>query len=128
MKISDKEIAAVVELPAPKRYGYFVKKVVDSEQAWGLYKDGWALAGTKEGQTVFPLWPAREYASQCATDLWVGYEPEEIPLDDLLTDLLPMLSRDGVLPGVFYTPKDKGVLASAEELRSDLEEELQAYE
>jgi hypothetical protein len=50
-----------------------------------------------------------------------------IPLDELLSELLPKLSRDGALPGVFYTPTDKGVTPSVEQLFTDLNSECENY-
>ena len=125
---SSKEIEAVLKLPGPKRYSHFVKVVADWEEAWGLYDDGWAMAGGEEGVLVFPIWPAREYAELCATGVWENYTPESIPLKDLLEELLPKLKEDGVLPGVFYTPSDKGVLPLADQLLEDLRTECEKYE
>jgi hypothetical protein len=56
--------------------------VVDSEAAWGLWKDGWALMRDDAGVEVFPLWPAREYAEASRTGEWSEYEAEQIDLDD----------------------------------------------
>jgi len=127
-QLTPKQIESVVRLPGPKRYEHFVKQVADWEEAWGLYSDGWALAGTSEGQRVFPLWPAHEYAEQCATGDWSGYSPKVISLDDLLNVLLPRLSGDGDLTGVFYTPDDKGVTVDAAQLLNDLKAEAEKYE
>jgi hypothetical protein len=127
-KVSQKEISAVLELPGPKRYKHFVKTVVDWEEAWGLYQDGWALAGTGDGKTVFPLWPAKEYAELCAKDEWEGHEPTPIPLEELTDQLLPQLKQDDIIPGIFYTPNDKGVLPPVDKLLQDLEDESQNYE
>lgn len=127
MKISPKQLEAVLALPGPKRFEHFVKVVADWQEAWGLYSEGWALAGADDGSTVFPLWPAREYAAACAQGEWAGYEPRVIGLADLTEVLLPKLKADQVLPGVFFTPSSKGVTPSVEELQAALERELQNY-
>jgi hypothetical protein len=118
-----KEIEAVLRLDGPARFDHFVKRVVDSELAWGLWKNGWALMAKDDGTQVFPLWPAREYAELFRTGEWAQYDAEEIPLTDLMDELLPKLEQRGVLPGVFPTPGDKGVTPTAKELRNSLEEE-----
>ena len=41
-----------------------------------------------------------------------------------MSDLLPQLEEDGVLPGIFYTPGDRGLTPTAYMLRVDLEREL----
>jgi hypothetical protein len=41
-ELTGKEFAAVIRLPAPRRYEYFVKKVADRDTMWGLCDgDGW---------------------------------------------------------------------------------------
>ncbi len=128
MKINRKQIEAVVSLSGHRRYEHFVKSIVDWEIVWGLYQDGWALASTDNGEQVFPMWPASEYAAICADGVWSGYEPVSIPLDELMSELLPKLKSDGVLPGVFYTPADKGTTPLVEQLMEDLKTELEQYE
>jgi hypothetical protein len=127
MDVNDKQLSAVLKLPGRERFKHFVIRVVDEQVAWALFREGWALAATDDGQTVFPLWPAQRYADICATGDWDGYESVAIPLDDLLAELLPNLERDGVLPGVFFVPNGAGVTPSVQELRAALDDELQRY-
>ncbi len=127
MKINQKQIDAVIALPGQKRYGTFIKVVADWEEVWGLYQDGWALAATDDGKQVFPVWPAKEYAQLCTDKEWSGYEPQSFSLEDFMGELLPNLKNDGVLPGVFYTPSDNGVIPTVDQLLSDLDEELENY-
>lgn len=127
MIINQKQVAAVIALPGNKRYEHFVKVVADREQVWGLYQEGWALAATDDGTTVFPMWPAKEYAEICAEKEWAGYIPRAISLSDFMDELLPKLMREGVLPGIFFTPSAKGVTPSVPELTNALEIELQNY-
>lgn len=127
MKASEKKIAALLSLPGSERYKHFVKQVADSETVWGLYEGDWALAATDDGTQVFPLWPAEEYAKLCAVGAWGTYTPRSFSVEEFLGELLPMLEQDGMLPGVFYTPQDKGVTPSIELLRSDIEAELENY-
>ncbi|MFO1217587.1 MAG: DUF2750 domain-containing protein [Burkholderiaceae bacterium] len=125
--MNPKQIDAVLALPGIKRFEHFIKVIADRQEVWGLYQDGWALAAADDGTTVFPLWPAREYAQICAAREWSGYEPRSISLSDFREALLPKLKLDGVLPGVFFTPTSKGVTPSVDDLKSALEAELQNY-
>lgn len=127
MKVSPKQREAVLALPGFKRFEYFIKVIADWEEVWGLYQNGWALAETDDGVSVFPLWPAKEFAQACAVDGWSGYEPRSIDLSEFMEVLLPKLKQDGVLPGVFFTPASKGVTPSVDELMSALSAELQNY-
>ncbi len=125
--ITPKQMEAVLRLDGPKRYRIFVKAVADTEEVWGLYLDGWALAATDDGQTVFPMWPARQYASVNAVNSWSGYTPRSFSLTDLLEVLLPDFEKNKVRPGIFFIPDGKGVIPTVEELRDDILEELDNY-
>lgn len=127
MKISEKQIEAILALPNDKKFKHFIKTIVAWEQVWGLYEGGWALAATSDNQPVFPLWPAKEYASLCACKEWSGYEPKFISLNEFTEELLPQLRKDGVLPGVFYTPNGQGVTPPIDELLKAIEAELERY-
>lgn len=126
-KINPAQMKAVLALPGSERYEHFIKVVCDWQKVWGLYKDGWALAATDDGRGVFPLWPASEYAELCAIDEWAGYESRSFSLNDLLDDLLPKLKQDNMLPGVFYTPGNKGMTPEIDELTSNIGDELKNY-
>jgi len=121
-----KEIDAILSLDGAARFAHFVKRVVDEERAWGLWKDGWALMSDAQGM-VFPLWPAREYAERCRLGEWADYEPREILLEDLLDGLIPMLETRDVRPAVFPTPTGKGVTVRCTELASALNDEGVKY-
>lgn len=127
MKVNPKQMEAVLALPGIKRFEHFIKVIADWQEVWGLYQDGWALAAADDGTTVFPLWPAKEYAQICAENEWKGYEPRSISLSDFTDVLLPKLKADGVVPGVFFTPSSKGITPSIDELKAALDAELQNY-
>lgn len=128
MGISQKQIDAILNLPPPKRYSHFIKKVVGWGKVWALYDDGWALSETDGGETVFPLWPEKEYADLCATAEWANYKSEAIELDELLGSLIPVLRQKGILPGVFFTLDGGSVNVTLDQLEKDLREELTKYE
>lgn len=118
----------MLQLDGPTRFRHFVKRVADEEKAWGLWQHGWALMATPEGTQVFPLWPAAEYAELHRTGEWEAFEVREIPLADLLDELIPMLVERGAVPGVFPTPGVKGVTPRPEDLGAALRAELEKYE
>lgn len=127
MKLSAQQIAAVLALKGPERYEHFIKQVADHQQVWALYSDGWAMGATDSNAAVLPFWPASEYAAACAVGEWAGYEPRSMSVEEFY-ELLDNLEDDEVLPGVFYTPSDKGVVPSHDQLREDLLAELENYE
>jgi hypothetical protein len=123
MTIDTEHVQAIVMLPGPQRYAYFVKRVVESGVVWSLFRQGWALARKEDGTLVFPLWPEREFAAICADYEWTGYAPQSFALDELVTELLPQLEQDGIATGVFYTPGARDVMPTAGLLLRDLLDE-----
>ena len=118
----------IVNLDGPNRYNHFVKWVVGSEEAWGLYDDGWALIGPSDEATdSFPLWPAEEFAAACAVDDWATYTPTGVPLDELIDELLPKLMEDQVGVAVFPTPDGRSVYPDVAALIEDLKNEQLKY-
>lgn len=128
MKLNDKKIQNVLALPAPKRYAHFIKVAADQRKVWGLFSNGWALAGTNEGIRAFPMWPAKDYADLCARDSWTGYEAREIDLDTLFEVLIPKLRDSKTVVGVFPTPNEQGITPDLGQLEADLRNELAKIE
>jgi hypothetical protein len=128
MKINEQKLRSVMSLPGPERYSHFIKVAADQRCVWGLFRDGWALAESNEGQLAFPLWPAMLYAEQCTIGEWRGYEVREIDLDTLFEVLLPKLKASSVLAAIFPTPNEKGVVPELGVLEADLRGELARIE
>jgi hypothetical protein len=124
MAIDTRQLLAVVMLPGPQRYAYFIQRVLETGTVWSLYRQGWALAKREDGTMVFPLWPDSEFATICADYEWTGYAPQSFSLDELVGELLPQLEQDGVVTGVFYTPGARDVMPGAGLLRQDLMKEM----
>lgn len=128
-ELSDQERRQVLSLPARERYGLFLQISVDWEEAWGLHSpDGWVLSSGEDGRDVLPLWPHPGFAEACAHGSWEGTSPAAVPLDELLDDLLPLLEEDGIRVAVFPSPQGEGVLVAPDELRRDLQAELELGE
>ncbi|XQY93683.1 DUF2750 domain-containing protein [Metabacillus sp. HB246100] len=122
----DKEILAVIKLPANRRYSYFIKKIVDFEELWGLYNDGWAISEDTNGNKLIPLWPKKEYAELCTEEEWKQYQPKKIYLNDFINKWIPGMSKDRLSVSVFWYENDS-VVVNPERLLNDIEEELENY-
>jgi len=128
MKMTPKEVEAVLQLPGEKRYEYFIKRVADANKLWGLWNEGWAMGVTNEGQRTIPVWPAAEYAESCRQGDWESYAPKSIDLQEFMEDFLPRLVREGVRVSIFDTPSESSVLVSDNDLLDDLKVELSKIE
>lgn len=126
LQVSPQERATVTALDGPKRYEYFVKKVVDWETVWSLWDAGWVAASDDSGVGLLPLWPAKEYAEQLALDDWSAAEAREIRIENCF-ELLRRIEENGMKVAVFMTRGDKGVVRSSADLIADLEAEERNY-
>ncbi len=121
------KIQSVINLPALDRYMYFIRKVADFEEVWGLYDDGWALLGDDKNK-ILAFWPESEFAKICANGIWGNYQPKKITLGDFTEKWLGGMIKDGVMAAIFYTPNGKGLIISAKQLSDDLNRELAQFE
>ncbi|CAA7196727.1 DUF2750 domain-containing protein [Chryseobacterium potabilaquae] len=128
MEDTNKKIANILKMTEDERYDYFIRKVTDFEEIWGLSDDGWALLGDDNGNQILPLWPEKEFAKLCAIDQWKDYKPESIELDNFIEKWIPGMINDKTLVNIFLTPDAKGTVINPNDLYSDLQEELEQYE
>jgi hypothetical protein len=124
--MNKKEYEAVIKQPATIRYEYFIKKVVDYEEVWGLYNEGWASAQDDLGKPLIPFFPKREFAEGCAQLEWEGFRAKRIALDDFIGKWLTGMKADGIRPTIFPTESDTAVV-DIEIITRDLEHELENY-
>lgn len=121
----DEERRMALSLPPQERYSYFVQVLVDEDEAWGLRNDeGWVLGSDPERGDILPLWPSSSYAAACARGTWADAGPAEIPLADLLDELLPLLEEDHIAVAAFPTPDGDSLLLAPEDLSRDLRAEI----
>ncbi len=123
-----KQFGSVTALDAPSRYSYFVRKVADSEEVWGLYEGGWALMGDDTGNQLLPVWPERDFAESLAQGKWASHTAKAIPLVDFIEKWLPGMEKDGTQLAIFPTPSGKGVIVPPSRLLADLSSEMEQYE
>jgi hypothetical protein len=121
-----KEFDTVIKLKALIRYEYFIKKVLDYEEIWGLYENGWAITKDDDGNVLLPYWPKKEYAQYCAFYDWSSYLPKKIDLEEFISEWIPGMKKDGLKASIFWNRHDS-VAADPERLLSDLNEELEKY-
>ncbi|MBE0534822.1 MAG: DUF2750 domain-containing protein [Phycisphaerae bacterium] len=124
--VNDAEYANVVRLAPPKRYEYL--KCCDWEEVWSV-KDSqnWRLMGDAEQHECIPVWPARRYAAEACVGDWEDCIPEAISVQDFVNKWIPGLIADHRSVAVFPMGELKGIVRKPEDIRKDIEQELQNY-
>lgn len=122
-----KEMATVLALSGTERYGYFVEKVADHEEVWGLQnEEGWVLIGFESGD-AFCLWPDAAYAKACTVGDWADCTPEPISLEELIEELLPALQRDELRLAIFPTPAGEAVVVDPRDFQEHLKSTFEHF-
>lgn len=125
-KINQKEFDDVFKLSAPERYGYFIEKVSEFEEIWGLRdEEGWFTSADNNGQILLPVWPHIKYASAFVSGEWLNGTPTVITLENWLNNWLPGFEDDGTSLAVFLNLDHKGAVVTARRLLDDIIEELE---
>lgn len=131
MKLTDKEINAVVAQPSDVRYNYSLKRIADNHSLWCLYsgENGYMFIQEK-GVKLFPIWPCMEYANQYL--LTVGFEKDcrcvEIDIEKFSNEFVGYPCETGISIGVFpVAENDYGKIVSVNNFAEDLSVELENY-
>jgi len=127
--LTEKEVRAVLLLPAAARYGHCIKRIADEELVWSLRgPDGWILACDHTGVIGVPIWPHELYARACATGEWAACVAHSIPTDEWLDRWTSGIKRDARMVIVFPTPSQKGLLVEPDRFADDLRDAMAEYE
>lgn len=124
--MNKKEFEALIKRTANIRYEYFIHKVVDFEEVWGLYNDGWATAQDEDGNTLIPFFPKREFAEHWAKNEWGDCKVVAIDLYDFMDNWLVAMKKDGIIPSIFPTDEDVATV-EIDILLRDIKSELENY-
>ena len=123
MSLDESDVTAILDLSPAERYRYFIEHVQQMSEVWSLYDDGWATSQDKQGNTLLPLWPDKEFAELCITGHWATFKAKAIPMTEVLNNMIPSLRTVDMLPGVFYVVGVGSVEVSLDELNADLRAE-----
>ncbi len=112
--------AAIDALDDVARVEHFVRRVVETSSAWGLYDKTWARSNAASGREALPLWPDRELAARCIAGSWRTFTPRAIDLTKLREEWLTGMQEDGIVAVVTPTPHDPGVVLEPDVLADAL--------
>ena len=128
-EIHQKEFDNINKMPGAERYDYFVRKVADWEEVWGLKSpSGWCLFGRPDEKQSLPVWPHPRFAESHISGSFDGSKPEVIDLESFISKWLPGMKNDGLLVSVCPNLELKSVVVEPSQLLEDLLEEMKQYE
>lgn len=131
MKLTDKEINAILSKSQDVRYSYSLKRIADNDCLWILTtKAGHFISIQEEGQGMLPLWPFQEYAENyiSASDNEDGCTAVRFSLEKFADELVDSLCKNGVSICVFpVSEEDRGKIVGLNTFAEDLAVELENY-
>jgi Protein of unknown function (DUF2750) len=124
--MSKDDIEKLFKKPGEKRYDYFIKKVAETEEVFGLMDDeGWALLGDDDDEDILPVFPAAEFAEAFRTAAdYEEYRVEAIDVTEFV-EWLGDMDEDNLLVAVFPNPEFNGAVVEPEHLKKDLLKEFE---
>lgn len=115
----EEEYAAVPTMGAGELLDYFLLRVFETEEVWGLENAGNWLTTEMDGQAVVPLWPYKRYADEAAV-LWPNHTSSTESLEHFLYDTLEKFIAQQVMICILPTATTAGCHISPAKLQSIL--------
>jgi len=127
-QISTTELQQVDSWPAKERLQYFLSRAIESEEVWGLSNpSGWVMKEVNK-QSILPVWPYEQLASQCAANEWQDYSAGAVSLEHFVYKLLPIMMGQDIQVEILPTSSNPGERMGASELASIFESLLETGE
>mgnify|MGYP002398737406 CR=1 FL=1 len=121
------EYAAVPAMTDTERLDYFLLRVFETEEIWGLKTGTQWWSHRVADDECLPLWPYRRYALEAALDEWYDGRPDSISMEYFLYQTLPSLD-DGIVLEIMPSAGRPGCRIRPAQLLSILEGMLEAGE
>ncbi len=114
------QLDAIDCMPAEQRYDYFINKLIELGEVWGLSSDtGWVILSDEDDEQL-PVWPHAQLAESWARGEFSDCQPKAIPLTDWINKWLTGMEKDGLLAAVCPSSDGDSIIVGAEELLHDI--------
>ena len=116
----ESEVKLLGVMSEPQLLEYFLTRVFETEEVWGLEDDcEWATIDIA-AQSAMPIWPYQQLASSAAEHLRlagdVTLQPTAESLEDFLQHTLPSLIEEDVMLAIMTSEDNSGCLVSPHRL------------
>lgn len=125
---SESEYAAIPGMSDQHLLEYFLLRVFETEEVWGLLNNGSWQMNEVEGQETVPLWPYQRFARDMALEVWQSSSPSSVSLEYFLEQILGSLTLLDVMLEIMPLQDSPGCLISPRQLQSIFEGMIDAGE
>ena len=116
----ENEYRAVQSMSDGELLDYFLLRVFETEEVWGLQQRGQWFVQAAPDIRHMPLWPYKKYASEAALDIWQDCVPHALSLEYFLDHTVPWLIEQDVMLNLIPRGENLGCLISPHRLRDIL--------
>lgn len=122
------EYAAVPTMTDEELFEYFLFRILETDEVWGL-KDGpqW-ITREVDGQVTLPVWPFKRFATEAAVAEWENLKPVADSIDYFMDQTLNKQAKQGVMIEVMPRKAGVGCLVTPQRLVTILEGTMHSAE
>lgn len=106
------EVNAIASMSESQLLEYFLTRVFETEEVWGLDDGCEWITIEQQGQSVMPLWPYQQFANELADH----HTPAAESLEDFVYQTLGQLMEEDVVLSVMCSTDGRGCLVSPHRL------------
>lgn len=122
------EVAAVPTMTDEELLEYFLYRVFETDEIWGLKEDGQWQTRQWLDQETMPVWPYKRYADDAATGDWAQCKPCAESIESFTYQTLNRLAKLGNIVEIMPRTSNAGCLINPQHLFSMLENMMEARE
>lgn len=130
MKLTDKEISALLAQSAEMRYKYSIKRIADADCLWTIISsDSNYCLIADNGCQMFPIWPFKEYVEIYLGGKSIGFDVVSIDLNKFERKMVDIIYGNNFPLTVFpISDGDTGKIVDLDTFVKDLSVELENYQ
>lgn len=122
------EYQAAAEMSEVELMEYFLTRVFETEEVWGLEDQADWVLRELQGQTCMPVWPYQQFAVDAAVASWSECKPQAESLEVFLQGILELLIEEDVMLEIMPMVNRMGCLVSPHRVKSILQGMIDAGE
>jgi hypothetical protein len=120
------EYEAVINMTESELLEYFLTRVFETEEVWGLDDGTEWIMREQSAQACMPVWPYKKFASESAVGHWRDFHPQAESLENFLQNTVAMLVEENAMLEVMPRQLAGGCLISPLQLKSILDGMIEA--
>lgn len=125
----DHEYEAVATMSEQELLEYFLTRVFETEEVWGLDDGTEWIMENHNGHLGMPVWPYQKFAAESAVNEWSHCHPEAESLEEFLLNTVAMLTDENAMLSIMPSNRSSSIcLISPQKLKSILDGMIDAGE